>query len=349
MKKFKLPAQKPKVSIDERGKRILAEVQVNGFLLPEGHPPVKNKFMRNMGYVIDGLLRLADVSVYDEGGTARSATISTGGLLYSYATTNSQGVTVFMQNGIGSTTPTVTDNNLASADILLPTHYIDVVEASDSTTLVFAARWSPDASKSYIEAGLKWLFNVPSNYATLLARTVFSASLVRSAYTMYFDGYAINLPASFTRWFARALAAATCGHDARLTRGMPCTAQDGSAYSLRSPRAFAGTPDVMIGSDNTAPNPNDYDLKAPIASLASQTQGVEVDTTLQEVRVVRTGTYTPSSNVTLGEIGLFANLHGYRAGTLAGRKTLLVRVALSTPVTLYANTTYTLGIVIKLT
>jgi len=105
----------------------------------------------------------------------------------------------------------------------------------------------------------------------------------------------------------------------------------------------------MIGSDNTAPNPTDYNLKAPIASLASQTQSVEVDTTLQEVRVVRTGTYTPSSNVTLGEIGLFANLSGYVGGTLTSKKTMLVRVALGTPVTLYANTTYTLGIVIKLT
>ena len=349
MKRFKLPTQKQRVLIDEREKRILAEVQVSGFFLPAGHPPVKNKFTRNMGYIIDGLLRLTDVTVYDEGGTGRTAKTSTGCLLYSINTYWHQGVPVFMQFGFGTISPTVTDNNLASADILLPTHYIDTIEASDSTMLVYAARWSPDAAKSYTEAGLKWIFDTNYNYATLLARTLFPSALTRSAYAMYFDGYAINLPASFTKWFARALLAACSGHDRRQTRGMPCTAQDGSAYSLQAPRAFAGSPDVMIGSDNTAPSPTDYNLKAPIASLASQAQSVEVDTALQEVRVVRTGTYTPSADTTLGEIGLFANLNGYRGGSAVTPKTLLVRVALSTPVTLKAGTTYTLGIVIKLT
>jgi hypothetical protein len=57
--------------------------------------------------------------------------------------------------------------------------------------------------------------------------------------------------------------------------------------------------------------------------------------------------YTPSTDVQLGEIGLFANVNGYVGATVAGRRTLLVRVALSDPVTLNAGNTYTLGIVLQ--
>jgi hypothetical protein len=343
-----LPAPEPRVFIDERRKLILADVPLRGYFVLDEGLIVRNKFTRNMGYIIDGLLRLVDVTVYDEGGTGRTARTSSGGLLQYPTSSYGMGQPAFLQFGTGTTSPTVTDNNLATADINLPTHYIDTVESSTSTQLVVAARWAPDANKSYAEAGLKWISDSYNNYVHLLARTVFPSYLTRSAYTEYFDGYAISFPANYTVWFIRALQMALSGHDLRQTRGRPATATDGSSFSMRAPRAFAGTPDVVIGSDNTPPSPTDYNLKAPIASLASQTQSVEVDTTLQEVRVVRSGTYTPTTNVTLGEIGLFCNLNGYVAGTLAGRRTLLVRVALSTPVTLSAGTTYTLGIVIRL-
>jgi hypothetical protein len=343
-----LPAPEPRVYIDERRKLILADASLRGYFVLDEGLIVKNKFTRNMGYIIDGLLRLANVSVYDEGGTSRTAQTSTGGLLFSNATSSYMGQPAFFQFGTGTTSPTVTDNNLATADIITPTQYINTVESSTSTQLVVAARWAPDASKSYTEAGMKWISDFSGNYATLLARTVFPSYLTRSAYTEYFDGYAISFPANYTVWFIRALQMALSGSDRRQTRGRPATAIDGSSFSIQAPRAFAGTPDVMIGSDNTSPSPTDHNLKSPIASLSSQSQTVEVDTTLQEVRVVRSGTYTPSTNVTLGEIGLFCNLNAYVAGSATTKKTMLVRVALSTPVTLSANTTYTLGIVIRL-
>jgi hypothetical protein len=343
-----LPAPEPRVYIDERRKLILADVPLRGYFVLDEGLIVKNKFNRNMGYILDGLIRLADVTVYDEGGNSRTASTSTGGLLYSTNTSYTIGQPAFLQFGTGSTSPTVTDNNLATADINTPTHYIDTVESSTSTQLVVAARWAPDASKNYAEAGLKWISNSYYNYATLLARTVFPSYLTRSAYTEYFDGYAISFPASYTVWFIRAFQMALSGHDQRQTRGRLAIATDGSSFSMRAPRAFAGTPDVMIGSDNSSPSPTDYNLKSPIASLSSQSQSVEVDTTAQEVRVVRTGTYTPTTNVTLGEIGLFCLLNAYVAGSLTTKKTMLVRVVLDTPVTLSANTTYTLGIVIRL-
>jgi len=150
-----LPAPEPRVIIDERGKLILADVPLRGYFVLDRGVVVRNKFTRNMGYIIDGLIRLADVTVYDEGGSGRTAYTSSGGLLYSYTVAHYMGQPAFLQFGTGSTSPTVTDNNLATADINLPTHYIDTVESSTSTQLVVAARWSPDASKNYAEAGLK--------------------------------------------------------------------------------------------------------------------------------------------------------------------------------------------------
>ena len=347
-----LPVPEPRVYIDERRKLILADVPLRGYFVLDEGLIVKNKFIRNMGYIIDGLLRLADVSVYDTGGTTRTARTSAGGLLYLVSgysgTPRYEGQVAFFQFGTGSTTPTVTDNNLATADLHTPTQYIDTVESSTSTQLVVAARWAPDANKNYVEAGLKLLTDDYYGYVILLARTVFPSYLTRTAYTEYFDGYAISFPANYTVWFIRALQMALSGNDKFQARGRPAQAIDGSSFSIQAPRAFAGTPDVVIGSDNTPPSPTDYNLKSPIASLSSQSQSVEVDTTAQEVRVVRTGTYTPSSNVTLGEIGLFCNLNAYVAGSATTKKTMLVRVALSTPVTLSAGTTYTLGIVIRL-
>jgi len=348
MKLPRLPVPGARVTVNKRRKLILAEVAVAGHFVLEGGIAVRNKFTRNMGYILDGLLRLADVTVYDEGGTGRTAKTSTGGLLYSASSAYSMGQPAFLQFGTGTASPTVTDNNLGTPDIHVPTQYVDTVETASETRLVIAGRWAPDADKSYMEVGLKWIFDFYYDYATLLARTVLPSPLSRSAYTEYFDGYAISFPASYTVWFIRALQMALSGHDVRQTRGRPATAADGSSFSMRAPRVFAGTPDVVIGSDNTPPSPTDYNLKSPIASLSSQSQSVEVDTTAQEVRVVRTGTYTPTSNVTLGEIGLFCNLNAYVGGSLTTRKTMLVRVALSTPVTLSAGTTYTLGIVIRL-
>jgi hypothetical protein len=348
MKIPNLPIPEPRITVNGRRKLILADVPLRGYFVLDDDLIVRNKFTRNIGFIIDGLLRLVNVSVFDEGGTSRTAQTSTGGLLVSNATGTRAGRPIFLQFGTGTTSPTVTDNNLATPDFIAPTHYIDTVETSESTTLVVAARWAPDVSRSYTEAGLKWISDISANYAHLLARTVFPSYLARDAFTEYFDGYAISFPASYTVWFIRALQAALSGHDIRLTRGRLGRATDGSSFSIQTPRAFAGAPDVMIGSDNTPPSPTDHNLRSPIASLASQSQTVEVDTTLQEVRVVRTGTYTPATNVTLGEIGLFCNLNGFVGGTLAGRRTLLVRVALDTPVTLTAGTTYTLGIVIRL-
>jgi len=334
-------------------RKLLFEVSLKGCFKLDGYGIVRNKFTRNMGYLLDGLIRLADVSLYDEGGTSRTVRTSTGHLL-SWLTTASSvivgyGISLLPQFGIGSNPPTVTDNNLNSADLFLPTNYVDVIEASDKTQFVIASIWSPDADKSYLEVGLKIITDLYYAYPCLLSRTVLSPALSRVNGTEYYDGYILEFPSNFTRWFIRALCSTVSGNGMRPTRGRVAKDINNSLFVLRVPNVFAGSPDVMIGSDNTPPSPDDYNLKSPIASLSSQAQAVEVDTTLQEVRIVRSGSITPSSNITLGEIGLFCNLAGFSGGSSVTAKTMLVRVALPSPVTLNAGTTYTLGIVLKLT
>jgi hypothetical protein len=231
----------------------------------------------------------------------------------------------------------------------LPTSYIDVDEDTSNTSILIASRYSLSSLVNVTEVGLKLLIDTSANYATLLSRAVLPSAVSRSPYVIYFDGYQLTFPAEFTRWFVRALYCAMVGHRKRTTICLPAKAFNGLDYSIQNGVTFAGSPDVVIGSDNTPTSPTDTNLRSPIASLSSQSQTVEVDTSLNEVRVVRTGTYTPATTVTLGEIGLFANINGYVGATVAGRRTLLVRVALPTPVTLNAGTTYTLGIVLKFT
>jgi hypothetical protein len=330
-------------------KRITAEVSVKGFFRLDDDLLIRNKFTRNMGFIIDGLLRAVNVTVFDEGGTSRTAQTSTGGLLQSAAGSAEQGSVIFAQFGTGTTTPTVTDNNLASPSLILPTSYIDVVEDPDNTSLLIAARYSPVSLINATEMGLKLFVDTSGNFATLLSRTRFPSAVPRQAYMSYFDGYQLTFPAEFTQWFARALFCAMVGHRRRPTQCLNSKLPDGSDYVIQSANVFAGSPDVVIGSDNTPASPTFTNLRSPIVSLSNQTQTVEVDTTLNEVRIVRTGTYTPSTTTTLGEIGLFANINGFVGATLAARRTLLVRVALSTPVTLNAGTTYSIGIVLRFT
>jgi hypothetical protein len=330
-------------------KTIIAEVPVKGFYVLDDGLLIRNKFTRNMGYVIDGLLRRVNVSVFDEGGVARTATTGDGGLLYSTGAANEQGSPVYISLGVGTTPPTVNDNGLASPLMRLPTSYIDIVEDANSTSILIASRYAPSSLVNMTEIGLIWIFDAFNNYITLLSRTVLSSAVTRLPYTIYFDGYQLTFPAEFTRWFVRALLCAMVGPRRRTAVCLPAKTSTDADYSIQNGATFAGSPDVVIGSDNTPASPTFTNLRSPIASLSNQTQTVEVDTTLNEVRIIRTGVYTPTTNVQLGEIGLFANINGFVGATLAARRTLLVRVALPTPVTLNAGTTYSIGIVLRFT
>jgi len=330
-------------------KKIIAEVPIVGYFILDGLGAVKNKFTRNFGYMLDGLLRRADVTVYDEGGTGRTLKTSSGGLLWSATSSTEMGNAIFFHFGLGTTSPTVTDNNLASPQEFTPTNYIDVIEGDTETQLLIGAKWSPDVERAYSEVGLKLFTDIYYNYVTLLTRSLIGPPLLsRSVYTDYFDAYIVSFPASITKWFVRALLCSMAGQRRRPTRCLSAIATDGSMFSIRSGDTFAGSPDIQIGSDNTTPSPSQYKLVSPIGSLASQTQTVEVDTTANEVRVLRCGSITPTTDLTLGEIGLFAVLHGFVAGSAVTRTVMIGRITLPTVQTLFAGNTYTICFMFRL-
>jgi hypothetical protein len=129
-----------RVLVDKRRNRVLAVADVKGYFSIRGYGLVRNKFTRNIGFIVDGLLRRADVTVYDQGGTGRTAGTSNGGLSYSPGSSNDMGPQFFVVFGTSTTTPTVTDNNLGSLSDWLYTNVFDVVDEADQTSLVLAGR-----------------------------------------------------------------------------------------------------------------------------------------------------------------------------------------------------------------
>jgi hypothetical protein len=336
-----------KVLIDKKNNRILVVADAKGFFSIHDYGLVKNKFTRNFGYIIDGLLRRANVSVYDMGGTSRTAYVSYGGLARSGEAGYDIGVPFYIIFGYGTTAPTITDNNLVSLTDWLNVSIYDIVELSNETSIVLAGRWASTVSKTLSEVGLLYEFFLSSHYKTLLARTVVTGGISKTALTTYLDGYKLTFPATFSRWFIRALFACMIGLYCVQWMCLPVRDTTGAWFVVRNADTFAGSPDARIGRDNTPASPDHYNLLDPIGSLSSQSQTVEVDTVNQEVRVVRTGTYTPSTTETLGEIGLFATLNVYSDTTVVTKTFLIARVPLDTKVTLYPSTTYTLGIVLR--
>jgi hypothetical protein len=224
-----------------------------------------------------------------------------------------------------------------------------LVEESDQTRIRSWHRYAfPAPSKSVGEVGLyiygysSWDGNV-AFYSFLLARAILDPPVGREYNTIYEEGWEIIFPSNYTRWFLRALMYHSRAVETSL--GDMIKATDGNDYVVRQNNPFAGSPDIMIGRSNANPTPTDYHLGNPIGSLSSQNQAVEIDTTLQECRIVRTGTYTPSVQETLGEVGLYCNVTD-AGGT--SRKILIARGIWSPTVILEANVTYTIGIALKL-
>jgi len=197
------------------------------------------------------------------------------------------------------------------------------------------------ASITVREAGLYLVFG---GVTAMIARSIVSPSIERVYFTEYEDGWDVVFPSNWTRWFIRALTETTLYMDSSLV-GSLVKDITGATYVLRQSEPWAGSPNVVIGRDNTPPSPTDTYLRDPIGSLSSQTQAVEIDTVLQECRIVRQGTYTPSTTETLGEVALTTNLYD---STGTARTFMVARAIFDPAVTLEPNVTYTIGIVLKM-
>ncbi|MEM2262369.1 MAG: hypothetical protein QXK24_07950 [Ignisphaera sp.] len=343
-------------------KPLLLELEpINGFYIPEMPLPNKpsseiewkipNKGYRNFAYWINSFLLNTDQSFINTGGTNRiilqfKAGTSTSASVYSTAPEFGR---FEISYGSSSSPHDVSRRDLYSRHSTLS--FIDgfawTVNETDKTKIMQYARYIiPPPSLSCGEAGL--YLSLVAGHDTahynhfLLARAIIDPSVTKEYDTLYEEGWIIEFPANYTRILPNVLA--YCAYHSHPPK-FNFYDTSGAAVRIRSAQPFAGSPDVMIGSDNTAPSPDDYNLKSPIGSLSSQAHSVEIDTTLQECRIVRQGTYTPTTNVYLGEIGLFANVYNDADTSI---KMMIARGIWETPVLLQANITYTIGIVLKL-
>jgi hypothetical protein len=301
----------------------------------------KNKGYRNLAYLLNMMITGTSQTIIDIGGTSRSLSTSKE---VSISVNERHFEGLWALNYGSSTNPhDVSRYELYSKHWTKGPSGLAWLEELDTETRIQTYHiyaFAPP-SKSCGEAGLYYLVG---DVYHLLARVILDPPINKEANTLFTEGWRITFPSNYTRWFLRCF---YLGHVYQSSdHGRIVRAIDGSYYIIREQAPiYAGSTDVMIGRNNTSPTPSDYALIDPIGSLSSQSQSVEIDTTLQECRIVRTGTYTPSVNETLGEVGLFANFTDV-SGT--NRKVLIARGVWDTPLTLIAGTPYTIGIVLRL-
>jgi hypothetical protein len=298
---------------------------------------IQNKGYRNFPYMLLGSITNTSQSLIDIGGTSRTV----------YA----DNYTFFRINLGNSSNPhDVTRYELYSRIYGLGPfgkHWLD--EKNDKTSLITYNRYSfPLPDRAIGEVGLYIFYagatdSIYLYYTFLIARAIIDPPITKYANTLYDEGWQIDFPSNYTRWFLRALS--EIPHRQGGDFGPLLYDVNGDPVPLRQRSPWAGSPDIMIGSDNTPPSPTDYTLKNPIGSLSSQAYSAEVDTSLQECRVVGTGTFTPPTNITLGEIAMFTKVYDVNGNA---RKIMIARGVWETPITLIAGTTYTIGIALRL-
>lgn len=299
----------------------------------------KNKGYSNFGYFLNIGLTATTQQLKNTGGT--NININTD---YTLGSGNVVFYNSFLGLNLGSSTNPhdVTLYELVSRHFTDPVGGIAWTDEEDGKVVLqtYSSYAIPSSSKTVGEVAL---YLTTYYHRALIARSL-PTPFERQYNTVYRDGWKITFPSNYTKYYMP-IALTKNTNSIGTQWGYLVKDINGNTYVIRNSVPFAGSPDVMIGSNNTTPDFGDYALKSPIGSLNSQSQSVEVDTVNQEVRIVRTGTYTPSSNVYLGEVGLFTNLYD-TSGT--ARKVMVVRGVWDTPILLSSGTTYTIGVVLVL-
>ncbi|MEM3414938.1 MAG: hypothetical protein QW575_05150 [Thermoproteota archaeon] len=331
--------------------KIYASIGVNGYYIPSVDKPLprvlgktlfKNKGYRNIAYLFATHIGDADQTLVNING------VNVGvnrfwGIQYACVDRPSR-VPVAIGLGVDDAPHNVSRYELYNR--YSPRHAkgsLFLEYATDHTAFKSYHRYAIKDNVSVAEVGFYYWVN---SEFFLLARTILSSPINRLNYTVYEDGYEIDFPFNYNRNFIEWIYEHLTGlwyQDGNLYGSMLKDIY-GNNFICQRNNPYYGSPDVMIGSDNTTPSLDDYNLLSPISSLLSQSYGVEIDTYIQECRVVRQGTYTPSTSIELGEIGLFWNVYDV---TGVSHKTMFARGVWSPKVTLTAGTSYTIGIVLK--
>jgi len=333
---------------------ILLEVEpLKGYYIPNVNKPeprmmFKNKPYRNLGAILDGLLGYRDATVYGTGGS--SGTFKVSSRIWSLPSASFISDYMMLNFGLRADPDDITRYELYQRIDDWGVETLPFLEFGDNySRLKMYTRYVFYTQLSVSEVGLYHQVTYgDGGYNLLLARTIIAPSVERYPATIYEDGYQIEFPANVTRNFLELLYITLIGTPSLSGTylGYLIRASDGNYYTARRKGQLIDTPNLKIGDNNTPPTPTNYNLKGTVyGSLSNQAQDFQVDTAKQEMRIVRTGTFTPSSDVVLGEIGWFLNVYDY---TGTKRECLMIRGVYDPPITLQANTTYTMGLVLKL-
>jgi len=321
---------------------ILLELEpIGGLYRPNINRPqptmiFKNKPVDNLGKLLHILCTANNQTLKTV--TGDEYTFDTNWTFATYGYSSIEALTL-INFGLDPTTPTIDDLELKSriADEGAPAFLLPPIYEADKTRLRFYSRYITPLGSIIREVGLY----IKANYPTLLARAIIPDGIQRNGFTQYEDGYELVLPANYTRSFASLLWKYFTSKSNLI--GDVITDVNGINYIVRR---GVTSPDLRIGSDNTPPSPDNWYLRGTdYGSLSNQNVAYEKDTALQEIRSIRYGTITPTVNRTVGEIALTIGVYDH---TDTVRRIMIARGVWIPAITLQKGTTYTLGIVLKL-
>jgi len=308
---------------------------------------IQNKGYRNLAYILYGFINNSNVTLITTDGSSYTFspnivyTVSLSGINVSHLPTSPLGLNFGTSNNPHDITRYELYSRFTDRPVL-GNKYIDFL--TDKSVLTSFFRYAITTTQTFSEVGLYVFVRGYYEYRILLSRGIIN--ITREAYTEYFDGYQIEFPLNFTKNFIKALDILFGYiHGGASVYGVALKDINGSNFVMRQLGQPASGIDIWIGSDNTPPSSDHYHVLSPISSLTNNAVNVVLDTTLQECRIEFTGTYTPTTDVDVGEIACYMSVND-TGGT--ARKIMIARGVWDTLIHLNAGTTYAFSIVIKL-
>jgi len=340
------------------------KARAEGYFATEGIRK-RNKFNRNFGWLLHGLLSKADcydpvlnynyIKLVDKNGSVRN----TGGIIQkgtplanhhwktdeelTWSESTNLGSPFGLAYGTGTASERFDDNWLSAPAFEVPDNIklIEFDETNNKSIIQIGSRFVADTAYTINEVGL--FLDIYGAGTFLLNRAVLGSSISIAEDEMRTDAYQWEFLSGFTKYFASALFASICGDHA--SRSL-ITAIDsaGAKFKIRSPYTFKCESTLKIGTDTTSPSLDDYNLINPTHELLDQYQYVREDSDFNRTQILRIGVWTPATDEQVGEIGFFTKVYDEEGGE---HEILIARGTFDTPISLQANKTYVFGFVLE--
>ena len=343
---LKTKIDQPEVTV--KGNHIDIKIHQKGYWIINGKV-IENKLTANWLNVLASLLTNKSYTVTQQDNT----TVGTNNDYYLHdpnsANSGMMSLIWLILYGSSPNSPTISDYNLTSP--LFETNVVGVyeVESSSGAGIVFYNQFMLQSSQTIYEMGLFFGNNLSSNEAILISHLVFSNGLTIPNNTWIQHGYQLFFPLPFTIWLVRDIFSnAFKVWEGNYTSGkLPnshpfvlLTDITGATFLPGQTGQIQGV-SLEIGTGTTPATPQDYQLGSPLGSLSGITINININTTTNAGYLTISGTYVPSSNVTVGEIGLYGTIYD-TSNTL--HTVLFLHYVFSTPISLTSGTSYTFTI-----